>query len=63
MPDVRVFRCLAAGVQRGDGKLDAAAADLGHERLFVEVAEVLLAHLIERDQDVAEDSVKEFDGG
>ena len=63
VPDVCVLRCLAAGVQRGDGELDAAAADLGHERLLVEVAEVLLAHFVQRDQDVAEDAVEQFDGG
>lgn len=63
VPDVGVLRCLAAGVQCGDRELDAAAADLGHERLLVEVAEVLLAHFVERDQDVAEDAVKQFDGG
>lgn len=63
MADVCVLQRLAAGVQRGDRKLDPAAVDLCHERLLVEIAKVLLADFLQRDQDVAEDAIEQFDGG
>lgn len=61
--DVCVLRRLAAAVQGSDGQLNAAAADLGGERLFIEVAEVLHADLFQRDQYVAEGAIQQLDGG
>lgn len=63
MADVGELQGLLAVVQRGDGQADPADLQLLGKRVFVEVAEVLHAHLVEWDEHIAKGAVQQLHRG
>lgn len=63
MTDVGELQGFLAVVQCRDGQADPADLQLFGKGVFVEVAEVLHAHLFEWDEHIAKGSVQQFNGG
>ena len=61
--DVGKLGGLAAAVECGDRQLNPAADDFCDERLFVQVAKVLFAQLVEGDQHVTEVAIQQLNCG